>query len=338
MGLSSKKTTSTQNTTQNTSSSSTPTNPSWVTDPIQNLVGQIGQLGSTNPQNYVAGPSGLQQQAFGQGAGSLGGISNNFGEAVGAIGAANGATTPMVSGQSFKAASLLDNLDSYVNPMLENVVRTSLDNYDVDAGARQAQYAAQGAKNGAFGGSRYALGEGALGAYLSRGRATTESGLRSDAWDKAYGYSNLDADRRQAADLFGAQSAMTAGLANQSSQNSAIDRYLTSAGLLSGIGSASDASNRGNIDLLSQLGGDQRDIAQSQATAPLSLLQAQQSLLSGLPLGMFSGQNATGTGTSSSTGTSVTSDPLGALGGILGGLGGIASGIGAGGGVSAFFK
>lgn len=299
MGLSSKKTT----TTQNQTSTTTPNNPSWVTDPIQNLAGQIGSLGQTNPQNYVAPASSLQQQAFGQ-AGSLANPNWNFDEASRAVGAANSATTPMVSGNTFKAASLLDNLDAYVNPMLDNVVRTSLDNYDQNAGAQQAQYAAQGAKNGAFGGSRYGLGESALLGDLTRGRAATEAGLRSDAWDKAYGYSNLDADRRQQSSAYGAQSQMQAALANQGSQNSAIDRYLTSAGLLSGIGSAQDSSNRGNIDLLSQLGGDQRDIAQSQATAPLSLLQAQQSLLSGLPLSMFGGQTSTG----SSTGTS-TSNP-----------------------------
>lgn len=308
MGISSKKTKTTQNTSSTSNSTSnntvTPTNPSWVTDPIQGLVGQISQLGSTNPQNYVAPASGLQSQAWGQGAATLGGASNNFNEAVGAISTANSATTPLAQGTSFKAASLLDNLDAYVNPELNNVVRTSLQGYDQDAAAREAQYAAQGAKNGAFGGSRFALGESALLGDLTRGRAATEAGLRSSAYDKAFGYSNLDADRRQGADQFAAQSAFQANLANQGSQNQVIDRYLTSAGLLSGIGSARDASNRSNIDLLSQLGGDQRDIAQSQATAPLSLLQAQQSLLSGLPLGMFSGQTSTGQTTGQTTGTS----------------------------------
>lgn len=315
MGLSNKKTTTTQNTTQNTTnnasqtgsstSTSTPNNPSWVTDPIQSLIGQIGQLGGTNPQNYVAPASSLQQQAFGQ-AGSLANPSGMYDEAVRAIGTANSATTPLAQGTGFKAASLLDNLDAYVNPELNNVVRTSLEGYDQDAAAQRAQYAADGARNKAFGGSRYALGESALLGDLTRDRAMMEAGLRSNAYDKAFGYSNLDAGRRQEADRFGAETQFQANLANQDSQNRVIDRYLTSAGLLSGLGSTSDASNRANIGLLADLGGDQRAISQSEATAPISLLQVQQALLSGLPLSMFTGQTTSGTSAGTSTGTSTS--------------------------------
>lgn len=299
MGVSSKKTTTTQNSTQTT----TPNNPSWITDPIQNLVGQIGGLGSTNPQNYVAPASGLQQQAFGQGSQTLGAPSSLLGSGADAVGSGMRSAAPTVSGTGFNAASLLDNLDAYVNPELNNVVRSSLDNYDQSAGATRAQYAAQGAKNGAFGGSRYALGESALLGDLVRGRATTESGLRSDAYDKAFNYSNLDADRRQQASMFGAQSAMQAGLANQESQNSAIDRLLSGGNILANIGNAQDASNRANIGLLSDLGGVQHGIEQSQATAPISLMQVQQALLSGLPLSQFKGSTTTGdiTGTSTSS-------------------------------------
>lgn len=289
MGLSSKKTTTTQNSTQTT----TPNNPSWVTDPIQSLTGQISQLGSTNPQSYVTGPSTLQQQAFGQGGQTLGNVSGLFGDARGAVDSATSAQTPMISGNL--SASLLDNLQAYVNPELNNVVRTSLEGYDQDAGAKRAQYAAQGAKNNAFGGSRYALGESALLSDLTRGRAATEAGLRSNAYDKAFSYSNMDAQRRQDA-------ALQTALANQSSQNSALDRYLSGANILGSLGSAQDASNRANIGLLSDLGGTQRDIAQSQATAPISLLQVQQALLSGLPLSQFMG--STTTGQSSGTQTS----------------------------------
>ena len=318
MGISSKKSTqdTTSNSTSNSSTTTTPNNPSWVTDPIQNLIGQISGLGATNPQNYVAPASSLQQQAFGQGAASLGNVNGNFGDATRAVAAANSATTPMVTPTGYSSSSLLDGLENYVNPELNNVVRTSLQGYDKDAAAKQAAYAAQGAKNNAFGGSRYALGEAQLGSDLATGRAATEAGLRSDAYDKAFNYSNLDAARRQEAKAFGAQSGLTAGLANQASQNSAIDRYLSSAGLLSGIGTAQDASNRDNINTLAGLGNTQRSIEQSQATAPISLAQVQQALLSGLPLSLFTGQSTNSNGTSSGTSTQTTTSSPSLLGGI----------------------
>lgn len=297
MGLSSKKTT----TTQNSTSTTTPNNPSWITDPVQSLVGQISNLGTTDPQQYVASASPLQQQAFNQGAATLGNTSSLMGAGADAIRAGMGAAAPMVEGTSFKAASLLDNLDAYVNPELNNVVRNALENYDVSAGQQQAQYAAQGAKNKAFGGSRYGIGESSLLSDLVRGRATTEGNLRSDAYGNAFNYSNLDAARRQEADMFKAQAAMQAALANQSSQNSALDRQLTGGNSLANIGSAQDASSRANTSLLSDLGAAQRSISQSQATAPLSLLQAQTALLSGLPLSQFVGSTTTGNSSGTTT-------------------------------------
>ncbi len=69
--------------------------------------------------------------------------------------------------------------------------------------------------------------------------------------------------------------------------------------MLGDLASSEDASRRANIGLLGDLGGVERDIAQDYATAPLSLLQAQQALLSGLPLELFAGQTKTGTESSS---------------------------------------
>lgn len=313
MGISTKKTTTSGTTNSNSSSTSTPTNPDWVTGGVQDLVNKIGVLGGTDPQSYVAPASGLQNQAFDQASGLK--PSGSYEDAIGAVRAANGATTPLSTAANMgRGESLLTGLQDYVNPQLEGVVRTTLDQYDENAGQQAAALQARGAQNKAFGGSRYGMAEGQFAADNQMNRASTESGLLSDAYDKAFGYSNEDAARRQQAASTSAGFAQQSGLANQSSQNDAINRYLTSAGLLSGIGSAQDASERADTALLGDLGGVQRGIEQDQATAPLSLLQAQQQLLSGLPLGLFSGQNTTGT--ASGTSTNVTQNDPSLLAGI----------------------
>lgn len=279
------------------------TNPDWVTNGVQDLVSKIGVLGDADPQSFVTGPSGLQQQAFDRAAGAT--TNPNFDEGVRAIATANSATTPLSTAASMgRGASLLDGLENYVNPQLKGVVRTTLDNYDESAGQQGAQLAAAGARNKAFGGSRFGMAEGQFAADNQRDRAATEAGLLSDAYDKAFNYSNQDAARRQQAASTNAGFTQQSGLANQDSQNRVIDRYLTSAGLLSGIGSAQDASERADTGLLGDLGGVERGIAQDRATAPLSLLQAQQQLLSGLPLNLFGG--TTTTGSEKTTGLDIT--------------------------------
>ena len=51
----------------------TPTNPDWVTSPVQSLAGKIGDLSNLDPYSLVAGPNALQTQA----ANSLAGMSSN---------------------------------------------------------------------------------------------------------------------------------------------------------------------------------------------------------------------------------------------------------------------
>lgn len=394
----------TNNVTGTTNNTTTANNPAWVTDSIQGLLGQIGALSSQDPSQYVPGASTLQQQAFTQagglspsslygdaagiakgaiGAGAPGMIAARLGPTslVGApqLGPAATASTERFDASSIaptervNASSLLEGLQGYVNPLLENVVSTSLTGYDKDAAAKQAQFAAKGALNKAFGGSRFGLAEGQLGADLVDNRAATEAGLRSDAYDKAFANSNLDAGRRQDASTTNAQIAAqqaalnaqlaqaaaaanagaaneasmfnagqsnsmaqllaqlqqqqgttnagalnTAGLAqagfnqdasktNLGSMNDALTRALSGAGLLGNLGTAQDASARDNVSLLAGLGGTQRDIATDQAQAPLTLLQLQQALTSGLPLSIFGGQTSTGNTTGTTTGSSTGS-------------------------------
>lgn len=102
------------------------------------------------------------------------------------------------------AASVLDNFDAYLNPATERLVNATLANYDDYAGRQQAQYAAQGAAAGAFGGSRYGIGEAQLRSDLARQRGLTQAELENTAFNNAAGLSMYDATNRQQADLFNA--------------------------------------------------------------------------------------------------------------------------------------
>src|SRR5580658_4347632 len=61
----------------------TPTNPSWVTQPLQNLTSQITALNNVPASTYVAPQGALQQQANTQGASTLGTVNPNYGTASG---------------------------------------------------------------------------------------------------------------------------------------------------------------------------------------------------------------------------------------------------------------
>lgn len=123
--------------------------------------------------------------------------------------------------ERIRAASLLEGLDGYVNPMLSGVVDTTLRGFDKSAAQQRAQLAAKGAQNRAFGGSRFGLAEGQFGADIEDKRAATEAGLRSDAYDKAFGYSSQDAGRRQEADTTNASLAAQRAIAQAQQQQQA---------------------------------------------------------------------------------------------------------------------
>lgn len=249
---------------QNTHMVSTPTNPDWSTNLISGLAGDQAKLSQLDPYSLVSGPNGLQQQAT-QGAMGLG----------------------LKEAPQVQAASLLDNLQGYMNPYTNNVVDTTLAGFDKNSGMVRAQQALDLARNQAWGGSRAAIAQGMTEQNLAQQRAATEAGLRSDAFNVGAGLSNMDAGRRQDA----------------SSQNAQL--------LL-----ANDANNRANVATQGALGSDMRNITQQQLNAPISLLSARTGLAQSLPLSMFTGQNQDGTMHGTSTSTTTQSDPMGTLGSL----------------------
>lgn len=95
---------------------------------------------------------------------------------------------------------------------------------------------------------------------------------------------------------------------NAGQMDAGLARQLSAAGLLSDIGTGQGANERGNIALLADLGGQQRDIAnQSGEAARLAAIQA---LLSGVPLQAFVGQTSNGTSQSNGTQTQTSSPSL----------------------------
>ncbi|HEX2614056.1 MAG TPA: hypothetical protein VHL10_01070 [Nitrososphaera sp.] len=233
MGLSSK--------TQKTSSTTTPTNPAWVSSSLQGYNSGVDALAKTDPSKYVTGPSSLQQQAF-TGASNLGG---NY------------------TGLLSSAKGLLDaNSSAYGNPYTQQVIDSSLNTYDQQAGMTKAANAAAAAKNNAFGGSRYGIQAAQTDANLANGRSALQSGLLSDAYDKM------------------------------------VANNLATAGAYSGLAGQTNALDTNTLNTQAALGGQQRDIAQEQATAPLTFQQVLGQLYGQGQYGLFQGSNTTGKSTS----------------------------------------
>jgi len=320
MGLSSKKTTTTSSGTENLTT--TPQMPAWGVNSLIGLNSNIESLAQNDPEQYVAKADPLQTQAA-AGAANLGSTwSAPFAQATGDINDVTSADTPQAQAAHAVAASLLDDggIAKYLNPELQSVVDTSLADYDKNAGQTLAQLAAKGALNSAFGGSRYGILEGETNADLAQKRGLLDSGLRASAYSDAANQANEDAQRRQSTSEANAGRDTSVSVSNAQQAADALARKLQGAGLLANIGNSADANARADVASQDAAGGVLRDIAQSKATAPLSLTQAVAQLLDQNQLGLLTGSNTQGT--TSSTGTT-TSDPS-----LLGGIGQGISAIG----------
>jgi hypothetical protein len=230
--------------------------------------------------------------------------------------------------------SLLGNggWQDYINPELQAVINPTLANYDINAGKDQAALDASAGLNKAFGGSGFALQKSDLTNSQELGRASTEAGLRSNAYDRASGLAATDAgnltdvskfnageanaragaqagldttvatgnrDAKNQAWQFNAGNVQQANIANQDSQNQAIKNLLAAAGL-STNNANSQATNAQN-DVTTQLnaGNTERAITQAQTSAPLTTTAALQQLLGFNPQ-QFIGSSTDGTMSSNS--------------------------------------
>jgi hypothetical protein len=326
-------------------------NPSWVTDSVRGVQGKIDGLLGADPSTMVAGPSALQNQAFGQ-AGSLA-TSPLYGQAATMANEVAG-KGPVQLGpvSTVTGASLLDGgLERYYNPYQQQVIDTTMASSDAADERTRAQQSLDIARNQKFGGSGSAITRALTEAELQRGRSSTEANLRSAGFDRATSLGVSDADRRQGADIFSAGAKNTFATQQASMEEAALARQAQMASLLGNLGQAEGADNRANIGLLGEAGAQQRGITQDQLSAPTDLLKLVSALNSGQNYGLFSGQTSTGSsmgaqsgtqsgsqsgtqsGTTTSTGTgtgnSSTVESGGGLAQLLSGLGALGQGAGA---------
>jgi hypothetical protein len=298
IGGSSSKTSSTSNTTSN--STTTPIVPDWASNLTQGVASQVGALQNLNPQSLVAPAQSLQTGAAAQAANLTGSPWNYDGAADLTRGAAKTswidpymtASTPSAS-----AGKASDYVNSYLNPYLDSVVNATSADLDAHDGQVRAQQALDLAGSGAFGGSGAALTQSMTEGELERARATSLSGLRSQAYDTALGAANNDAERATQVGIANAQTALQdqaqkVGFGLQGQQ-----QQLAAANQLSNISNAYDANQRANIQTQADLGGTLRGIDQDQRQAPVTSAQQIVAMLSGLPINLFTGQQTSGTST-----------------------------------------
>lgn len=185
---------------------------------LNDFAGSVSNFLDTDPAQYVAPASPLQQQAF-AGAQNLGGwqapqqqalsMAQGAGSAGAStyqaprLGAANEAAgVNIAAAPKADAQSLLTNLSAYMNPYTDRVVDSTLANYDDYSGQQAASLQSQQARTGVFGGSRAGIAQGQFEADRGRNRAATEYGMRSDAFNTGAMLSGQDADRRQNTSFF----------------------------------------------------------------------------------------------------------------------------------------
>lgn len=159
------------NATTNQSATQTPTNPSWVTAPLQALTGQIGALNNVPATNYVAPQGALQTQANDQGSSTLTGTNPNYTGAAGVING-NASVTP-------------ESISSFLSPYTNDVVNSTNSLFDQNAAKQNAAMQAGAAATGAFGGSRYGVAQGVLQGQQGLDRANLDANLENTGYQSA---------------------------------------------------------------------------------------------------------------------------------------------------------
>ena len=249
----------------NTSSTTTPIVPEWGSSLTQGVAGRIGSLLGLDASSTVAPTHALQSQA------ATGAASLNSQGSPSWVSSQMEAATPFASG-----GKAYDYVGNYLNPYLKDVVDSSAADFDAHAGTVRAQQALDLAGSGAFGGSGAALTQSMTEGELARGRATTLSGLRSHAYDTALTAASGDAERATQARIANAQTALQ-------------DRAQKA-----NVAFQADENQRANIASQTSVGSALRDIDQQERQAPISNTQQLVAMLSGLPIGLFTGEQKTG--------------------------------------------
>ncbi|MCA3732748.1 MAG: hypothetical protein INF00_10340 [Phenylobacterium sp.] len=298
----------------------TPIRPDWVDAQARGLNEALTDLGRRDPAASVAPVSDLERRAsegaagLGVGAGWGGGGTDwtNWGrtppEPPGATLAGRGEVP--------QAASVLDNLSSYMTPFRDQVLNAAMDDYDAEAGRRRAAQDLELAGQGAFGGSGAALTRSLTEGELARGRNSRLAGLLDQMFTQGSGLASGDADRRQQASTAAAQLAQARDLErarlSQAAEAGRMQDALARAQLgqegelaRSRLGLDEAASRRADAETQARIGAQARAVEQARLSAPEQALARRIEMFSGLPLGLFQGSETNSQG--QRTGTETTS-------------------------------
>lgn len=330
-----------------------PQTPRAIQEPILNYYSGIGNYQQADPYGFVTPINDIQKAGF-DNTGGLYGASDIYGQAAQiASNAANrnpqtpaasqGANASFFEGkgagsagsQGYTASSMMDGFGRYLDPTLGALVDTTLADFDANSARQKQAQAARYAGAGAFGGSRSAIGEGLLDAELARARASTDAGLRSNAWQQAGNWAQFDATGRNNASQFGANAANQASIANaanatqaniaQAQQANALAmenarlsqdqsqfqalqanamaleqkrQELAAAQALAGIGEAGANTYRADLGAQMDVGNTLYSLENAQTQAPITQLQNIAGLLNpGGVINTQTGQITTGEGT-----------------------------------------
>lgn len=325
--------------------------PLYMQEPQQNFFAGVDNYLHADPRQFVTPVNDIQKAAFNN-SGGLFGAGDIYGRAAGI--AANAAGSPLIpaaskggqatfyegqgagsaGSQGYKASSMLENLNAYLDPTLGALVDTTLADFDANSARQKAAQKARYAGAGAFGGSRSAIGEGLLDAELARARASADAQLRSNAWNTAGAWSQFDTTGRNNASQFGANAANQAAIANaanatqaniaqmqaanqiemenarlaqdqgqfEAAQANALAleqkrQELQAAQVLAGIGGAGADTYRADLGAQMDLGNNLYALDNAATQAPITQLQTANGLLNPQLIDNATGQIATGSGT-----------------------------------------
>lgn len=220
---------------------------------------------STNPADYVAGFSPMQQQAF-QGAANLQ-LPGQYGQATGIAGLAGlGAlgTAERAGGlgeQYFQMATNPYAMQSFMSPYMQNVVDVQQQQAQRQADIQNQAMKANMAKLGAFGGGRYAVQQGMAAADLARQKQAIQAQGLQSAFDQA-----------QKAQQFGAG----LGLQGLGTSLQGYGQAGQAAGQLGSLGQQQLAGQTGILGLQSQYGQQQQQQQQNIINQAIQNYQMQQ--------------------------------------------------------------
>lgn len=302
MGFSSKKT--------KTRETVTPTNPAWVEPQLSSLAGRITDLSKMDPYGFTAGPNALQNKAYD----AAGGLAPDYGSYGAAKDLFQGLMDTGASAYdpaTVKPNSILPNLGAYMSPYMQQVVDTSLADYDFGAGQTRAQNQLALANDTTFGGSGGAIQTALSEDTLARGRGSLAANLRDQGFQTGANLANLDADRRQQAQLANMAAFNQARQFNATQMEAALARQQAAGRDLVGAANAQNDAAIAGVRAQADVGEAFRQAQHQQAQAPLSTIASLVSAYGGLPLSLLHGEIREGV-------TKETGSVLDALGQVAG--------------------